>query len=219
MILPALGPETWGPALDEAVHAVNRGSVVCLPTDTVYGIGCDAFNAQAVQAVLDAKGRDRSMPPPVLIPEADATVAALAREVPAPAAALMKEFWPGALTLIFHAQPSLDWDLGDTGGTVALRVPDHPLTLALLGRTGPLAVTSANLTGQPAALTVEEAQAQLGDSVAIYLDGAEAPGAVASTIVDATQSRLSVVRHGGISFAELVAVVGEDIEDGTGGAS
>jgi tRNA threonylcarbamoyl adenosine modification protein (Sua5/YciO/YrdC/YwlC family) len=208
VILPALGPETWGPAIDEAVNAVQRGAVVVLPTDTVYGIGCDAFNPGAVLAVLVAKGRDRAMPPPVLIPDDGRTVGALAAEVKPAAALLMDEFWPGALTIICEAQPSLAWDLGDTGGTVALRVPDHPVALALLARTGPMAVTSANKTGQPPAQTAEEARDQLGDAVAVYLDGGQAPLGEASTIVDATGERLRVVRDGGVSRAELERVAG-----------
>ncbi|MES1171261.1 MAG: L-threonylcarbamoyladenylate synthase, partial [Actinomycetota bacterium] len=182
VILPCFDPATWGPSLDAAVAAAERGAVLVLPTDTVYGVGADAFQPDAVAAVLAAKGRGRQMPPPVLIPSVR-TVDGLGRDVPASGRALMEAFWPGALTVIVWAQPSLAWDLGDTNGTVALRVPAHPGALALLERTGPLAVTSANLTGQPAATTAEGAREQLGDSVAVYLDGGDAPLGVASTIV------------------------------------
>ncbi len=219
MILPALGPETWGPAIDEAVNAVQRGAIIVLPTDTVYGVGCDAFNPGAVLAVLVAKGRGKAMPPPVLIPDDGRTVGALAREVPPAAAMLMDEFWPGALTIICEAQPSLAWDLGETGGTVALRVPNHPVALALLARTGPMAVTSANRTGKPPAQTADDAKEQLGDSVAVYLDGGPAPLGEASTIVDATGPLLRVVRDGGISRAELERVAGEDAFEPRGEAS
>lgn len=193
---------TWGPALDEAVHVLGRGGLVVLPTDTVYGIAADAFTPPAVQALLDAKGRGRQMPPPVLMPSA-ATLPGLARDVAAGALALAEAFWPGALTLVVAAQPSLAWDLGDTHGTVALRVPDHPAALALLRRTGPLAVSSANLTGHPAATTAQEARDQLGEAVAVYLDGGLAPGGVASTIVDATGPVLRVLRAGAIDLAAL----------------
>ena len=144
-------------AVSAATLAVNRGELVVIPTDTVYGIGADAFDAAAVAALLAAKGRDRSMPPPVLISSAT-TLDALASQVPEWARALVQEFWPGPLTLVCHQQGSLNWDLGETLGTVAVRVPDHPVALAVLERTGPLAVSSANSHGLPAARDVDEAQ-------------------------------------------------------------
>lgn len=209
MILPCYDPATWGPSLDAAVHAVSRGEVIVIPTDTVYGVGADAFQPDAVARVLAAKGRDRQMPPPVLIPGA-ATVAGLARDVPEAASALMKAFWPGPLTVIVWAQLSLAWDLGETNGTVALRVPDHAAALALLSRTGPLAVTSANRTGEPPATTADDAERQLGDAVAVILDAGESPLGVASTIVDATGERLRMVRGGGVTREQMVAVVGDE---------
>jgi len=204
-ILDATDPHAWGPAIDEAVNAVSRGQVVVLPTDTVYGVGADAFDPRAVQALLDAKGRGRQMPPPVLIPDVR-TLDGLATDVPGAARSLAAAFWPGALTLIVTAQPSLTWDLGETHGTVALRVPDHPLALALLRRTGPMAVSSANRTGRPAATTAADAAEQLGDAVAVVLDGGPTPGNAPSTIVDATGDRLRVVRLGAIPLADLRAV-------------
>jgi tRNA threonylcarbamoyl adenosine modification protein (Sua5/YciO/YrdC/YwlC family) len=209
VILPCYDPATWGPSLDAAVHAVSRGEVIVIPTDTVYGVGADAFQPDAVARVLAAKGRDRQMPPPVLIPGA-ATVAGLARDVPEAASALMKAFWPGPLTVIVWAQLSLAWDLGETNGTVALRVPDHAAALALLSRTGPLAVTSANRTGEPPATTADDAERQLGDAVAVILDAGESPLGVASTIVDATGERLRMVRVGGVTREQMVAVVGDE---------
>ncbi|MDO8108278.1 L-threonylcarbamoyladenylate synthase [Isoptericola sp. b441] len=194
-------PATWGPALDEAVHALGRGGLVVLPTDTVYGIGADAFDAAAVARLLAAKGRGRQMPPPVLVP-AVATLDGLCTDVPAAARALVEAFWPGGLTVILRSHPSLAWDLGETRGTVAVRMPDHPAALALLARTGPLAVSSANRTGNPAARTADEAREQLGDSVTVYLDGGPAPGGVASSIVDATDG-LRLVRAGAIGIDRL----------------
>jgi tRNA threonylcarbamoyl adenosine modification protein (Sua5/YciO/YrdC/YwlC family) len=120
----------------------------------------------------------------------------------------MEACWPGPLTVIVSAQPSLAWDLGETQGTVALRVPNHAAALALLARTGPLAVTSANRTGNPAATTADDAQRQLGDAVSVYLDGGDSPLGVASTIVDATGPALRIVREGGVSRDRLVAIVG-----------
>lgn len=195
-----------------ARQAIGRGELVVLPTDTVYGLAADAFSPEAVQRLLDAKGRGRQSPPPVLVPNT-ATLAALAAEVPAAAAALAEAFWPGPLTIVLLANPSLSWDLGDTGGTVALRIPDHELTLELLHETGPLAVSSANLTGEPAARTAAEARRMLGDAVAVYLDAGESPGdGTASTIVDGTGlgadgGTLRILREGGVSreaIAELL---------------
>ena len=163
-------------------------SCIVLPTDTVYGIGADAFSAEAVQRLLDAKKRGRDMPPPVLIGE-PALLQVLAVDIPETANALVDKHWPGALTVICRIQPSLRMDLGDTKGTIALRVPDHELARDVLRRTGPMAVSSANIRGQPAALSCDEAIQQLGDSVSIYLDGGPLDGPVGapSTIVDFTQ--------------------------------
>ncbi len=201
-------PATWGSSLDEAVHALGRGGLAVMPTDTVYGLAADAFAPAAVAALLAAKGRGRQMPPPVLIPHL-ATLDGLAMDVPDEARELAIRWWPGPLTLIVRAQPSLAWDLGETRGTVALRVPDHPAALALLSRTGPLAVSSANRTGQAAALTAADAAEQLGSAVAVYLDGGPAPGGVASTIVDATGEGLRIVRAGAVDLAALRGVVPE----------
>lgn len=198
-------PNDWGPGLDEAVHAIARGALIVLPTDTVYGVGADAFTPAAVVALLAAKGRGRQLPPPVLVPDIR-TLDGLATGVPAVARSLVEEFWPGGLTIICRAQPSLAWDLGETRGTVALRMPDHPAALALLRRTGPLAVSSANRTGRPAAITADDAFDQLGDAVAVFLDAGAAPGGVASTIVDATGDGLRLVRVGAIDLAALRAV-------------
>lgn len=195
--------------LTEAVTAVRAGQCIVLPTDTVYGIGADAFDAAAVQGLLDAKERGRDMPPPVLIAE-PSMLRAIAEEVPAAAAALAKAFWPGALTLILKAQSRSGMSLGETKGTVAVRVPDHDDARALLRRTGPLAVSSANVSGQPAALTCDEAVAQLGDRVAVYLDGGAAAGGVASTIVDfASAPEGRVLRLGAIPLDALREVAPE----------
>lgn len=193
-----------------ARSAIGRGELVVIPTDTVYGLAADAFSPKAVQRLLDAKGRTRQSPPPVLIPST-ATLEALATDIPDSARALVQEFWPGGLTLILPATPSLAWDLGDTGGTVALRMPADDLALELLADTGPLAVSSANLTGQPAAMTAANAVAMLGDSVSVYLDGGARTGGLASTIVDATDPSgvVRIVRQGAVSAERLRAIVGD----------
>ncbi|WP_417364754.1 L-threonylcarbamoyladenylate synthase [Glutamicibacter arilaitensis] len=193
-----------------AKAALAEKRCIVLPTDTVYGIGADAFSAQGVAMLLAAKGRNRTMPPPVLIAQS-ATMDGLARDIPDEARKLAEAFWPGGLTLILHAQPSLTWDLGETRGTVALRVPNDETALELLGQTGPLAVSSANRTGNAAALNIEQAQQQLGDSVDVYLDGGprgeEGDDVLPSTIIDCTGQHLKVVRSGAISIEELRVVV------------
>lgn len=198
--------------------AIGRGELVVLPTDTVYGVAADAFDPEAVQRLLDAKGRGRQSPPPVLIPGIP-TLDALAEAVPDEVRALVAEFWPGGLTVILPARESLRWDLGETGGTVALRMPDNRYALELLSETGPLAVSSANLTGQPAASTAAEAEAGLGRSVSVYLDGGaagagyrDAATGTGSTIVDATGllnegGSLTIVRHGVIADDAIEAIL------------
>lgn len=189
-----------------AAQAVTAGQCIVLPTDTVYGIGADAFSSAAVQKLLDAKKRGKDMPPPVLVAE-PSMLRALASEVPKDAAALAKKFWPGALTLILKAQKTLHLKVGETDGTVAVRVPDHDGARALLRATGPLAVSSANISGQPPALTCDESREALGDTVAVYLDGGTLQGRGVSTIVDFSRSdRGRVLRAGALSFEELVAV-------------
>ena len=203
-------PEELSEGLAAAQRAIAAKACVVLPTDTVYGIGADAFSPQAVATLLAAKGRGRSMPPPVLIPRLQ-TMDGLATDIPEDARSLARAFWPGGLTLICHAQPSLSWDLGDTMGTVALRMPDDRIALDLLEVTGPLAVSSANRTGSPAAQNAAEAQSMLAESVEVYLEAGHRPleGAdgVPSTIVDATSEPMRVVRRGAVSIEALREVV------------
>jgi L-threonylcarbamoyladenylate synthase len=189
-------------AIAAASSAVQRGELVVLPTDTVYGIGADAFDAAAVQSLLDAKGRGREMPPPVLISSAT-TLDALATGVTDYARRLVDRFWPGPLTIVCTQQPSLMWDLGETRGTVAVRMPDHPLALDLLERTGPMAVSSANLTGHPAATDADQAEEMLGDAVAVIIDDGPSPGGAASTIVDVRGHRGKILRTGALSLEDL----------------
>jgi len=199
-------PESWEEHILEAVTVVGEHKLIVLPTDTVYGVGADAFSPEAVTELLAAKGRDRNKPPPVLIAQVN-IMEALATEITDAARDLAENFWPGPLTLILHAQPSLMWDLGETHGTVALRVPEHEFTQELLSRTGPLAVSSANVTGSPASTQCEEAQTQLGEQVALYLDGGKTPEQEPSTIVDCTHSPPRVVRDGAVTLEELQQVV------------
>lgn len=185
-----------------AGSAIGGGELVVMPTDTVYGVGADAFSPPAVQRLLDAKGRDRTMPPPVLIGDA-ATIGALTVDVPAWVHSMIEELWPGALTIICRAQPSLQWDLGETRGTVALRVPAHDRVRDILRTTGPLAVSSANRTGLPPARDVDKAQAMLGDTVSVYLDGGPSSDASPSTILDVTRQTAQILRSGGVPIETL----------------
>lgn len=210
------------PAMRQARQAIGRGELVVLPTDTVYGVAADAFSASAVQRLLDAKGRGRQSPPPVLV-AGIATLRALVAEVPEPVERLIEAFWPGGLTIVLPSQPSLSWDLGETHGTVAVRMPANRFTLELLEDTGPLAVSSANLTGQAAAIDVVDAQDMLGESVSVYLDGGMSETGVSSTIVDATSlvggsdldesaRRVKVLRDGAVSRDRLREVLGDLLE-------
>ncbi|MGH3661724.1 MAG: L-threonylcarbamoyladenylate synthase, partial [Micromonosporaceae bacterium] len=185
-----------------AIQAVRRGDLVVLPTDTVYGIGADAFTSHSVTALQRAKGRGRDKPPPVLIGSRktlDGLVFSLSRT----ARDLINAFWPGALTVVVEHAPSLNWDLGDSAGTVAVRMPLHPVALEVLRETGPMAVSSANRTGEPPAVTAEEARDQLGYSVSIYLESGRCPDPVPSTVVDLSGEAPRVLREGAIPWEKL----------------
>lgn len=216
--------------LAAATTAIRSGELVVLPTDTVYGLGADAFDPVAVQRLLEAKGRGRQMPPPVLV-GSPATLDALASELPEWAKVLVEHYWPGPLTIVVRQQPSLQWDLGETRGTVAVRMPHDKTALELLARTGPLAVSSANLTGHPPATDADQAAEMLSAQVAVILDGGPTAADVPSTIVDCTGSQPRVLRAGAISVEELrgalteVEVALDDLSeesagpgDGTAGA-
>lgn len=205
------------PGMRAARRAIALGQLVVIPTDTVYGVAADAFDAKAVQRLLDAKGRGRQSPPPVLVSGID-TLRALVAVVPEPVERLVHEFWPGGLTIVLPAQPSLTWDLGETHGTVAVRMPAQAIALELLRETGPLAVSSANRTGAPAAVEAPDARDMLGDAIEVYLDAGTAETGVASTIVDATslvgggEPLVRVLREGAIGRARLRDVLGDLLE-------
>jgi L-threonylcarbamoyladenylate synthase len=188
--------------LAAAALALRTGQLVVLPTDTVYGIGADAFYPSAVTALLAAKGRGRDMPPPVLVGTVRAA-SALIEDLGPYGKDLIDEFWPGGLTIVCRASRSLNWDLGDTRGTVAVRMPLHSVALDLLKETGPLAVSSANRTGSATATTAAEAEEQLGDAVSVYLDGGPCTTDVPSTIVDLTGRVPRLLRAGAVSVGRL----------------
>ncbi|MGB4780187.1 L-threonylcarbamoyladenylate synthase [Microbacterium sp.] len=201
------------PGLRRARQALGRGELIVMPTDTVYGVAADAFSAGAVAALLAAKGRGRQSPPPVLVAGLS-TMRALVAEVPGPVEQLVEEYWPGGLTIVLPSQPSLSWDLGETHGTVAVRMPAERIALELLEECGPLAVSSANRTGHAAAIDVHGARDMLGDSVAVYLDGGPSTHGIASTIIDATglvggSRPVRILREGAVSRAQLDDVLGD----------
>ncbi len=202
-------PDGRAEAVAEAAAAVRSGRLVVMPTDTVYGIGADAFDSQAVAGLLAAKGRGRDMPVGVLVGSWQ-TIEGLVYAVPDRARELIRAFWPGALSLVVRQAPSLQWDLGDARGTVMLRMPLHPVAIELLRQTGPMAVSSANVSGQPPATTAAEAQRQLGDLVEVYLDGGPSPEQAASTIVDLTVEPARILRQGPVSAQAIAAVLGVD---------
>ena len=194
--------------LEAAAHAARSGNLVVMPTDTVYGIGADAFNGAAVRALLAAKGRGPDMPVPVLV-GSWTTIEGLVMAVPPVARTLVEAFWPGGLSLVIEHAPSLSWDLGDAKGTVMVRMPRHPGAVDLLRLVGPMAVSSANRSGSPAATTAADAAAQLGEDVSVYLEGGPSPIGVASTVIDLTSEVPRVLRAGAVSIERIRQVIGE----------
>ena len=208
-------PQNRSDAITAAIDTVKSGRLIVLPTDTVYGIGADAFDSRAVASLLAAKGRGRDMPVGVLVGSWH-TISGLVYAVPDAAHELIRAFWPGALSLVVQQAPSLQWDLGDARGTVMLRMPLQPVALEVLSKTGPMAVSSANVSGQPAATTAAEAQRQLGDRVDVYLDGGLSEQQAASTIVDLTAATPRILREGPISAQRIAEVLGVDPGPRTG---
>jgi tRNA threonylcarbamoyl adenosine modification protein (Sua5/YciO/YrdC/YwlC family) len=198
--------------LEQAAEVVRRGELVVLPTDTVYGLGTDAFSPEAVGELLAAKGRGRDMPVPVLV-GSPRTLDGIATGLSKRARELVEAFWPGGLTVVARAQPSLRWDLGDTDGTVAVRMPLHPVAIELLQATGPMAVSSANISGKPPATTLDEAIEALGEVVSVYLDGGPSGDPVPSTIVDVTAPVPRLLRAGAVSTEVLREVVPDLLEE------
>ena len=208
-IFDCTDPEQRGAGIRMAVGAAKSGRLIVMPTDTLYGIGCDAFDSEAVGALLAAKGRGRDMPVPVLVGSWH-TVDGLVLGVGSQTRDLVEAFWPGGLSLVVEQAPSLAWDLGDTDGTVMLRMPLHPVAIEILREVGPMAVSSANVSGQPPATTMAAARDQLGEEIAVYLDGGTSPKAEASTIVDMTGRSPRVLREGAVSTAAIAEVLDLD---------
>ena len=210
-IYNCLDPQVRDDAVRAAADAVRAGRCVVLPTDTVYGIGCDAFNNDAVGTLLATKRRGPDMPVPVLV-GSWSTIQGLVREFSDTAKTLVEAFWPGGLSIVVPEAPSLPWNLGDTRGTVLLRMPNQPLALELLQETGPMAVSSANISGNPPAQTAAEAKAQFGDAIGVYLDGGEAEVGTPSTIIDISKPQPVILREGAIPAERIGEVLGLDPE-------
>lgn len=198
-----------------AIDAARAGRLVVLPTDTVYGIGADAFNGAGVAALLAAKQRGREMPVGVLVGSWNA-LDGLALIVPETARELVRAFWPGALSVIVTQAPSLQWDLGESRGTVMVRMPLHPVALEVIQAVGPMAVSSANLSGAAPAVDAADAQRQLGESAAVYLDAGPAQQGAASTIVDLTGAAPRIVRAGPVTAQQIGTVLGLEPDSLTG---
>ena len=203
-------PDQRTEGLAAAARAVKAGRLVVLPTDTVYGIGCDAFSGAAVRSLLAAKQRGPDMPVPVLV-GSWSTIDGLVLGVPKSARDLIEAFWPGGLSLVLPHAPSLTWDLGSTRGTVMLRMPLHPVALELLRDVGPMAVSSANVSGNPPAASAGQAREQLGEKVSVYLDGGPSGEPIASTVIDLTGDDPRVLREGAVSTAEVAEVLGREV--------
>jgi tRNA threonylcarbamoyl adenosine modification protein (Sua5/YciO/YrdC/YwlC family) len=199
-----------------AAGALRSGRLVVMPTDTVYGIGADAFDGTAVAALLAAKQRGRDMPVGVLVGSWH-TIDGLVVAVPDTARELIRAFWPGALSLVVRQAPSLQWDLGDARGTVMLRMPLHPVAIELLREVGPMAVSSANTSGQPPATDADEARRQLKDLVDVYLDSGPSAQQAASTVIDLTGTAPRILRPGPVSAEAIGSVLDMDPAGLTGG--
>jgi len=189
-----------------AIEAVKSGELVVMPTDTVYGLGADAFTPHAVSSLFTAKGRDRGAAPPVMVGSRH-TLDGLVFTLPQTARDLVEAFWPGPLTIIVEHSPTLQWDLGETGGQIAVRMPLHPVALEVLREVGPMAVLSANKGSQPAPTTAEEAREQLEYAVRVYLEAGPSMDPVPSTLVDLTGDVPRLLREGGIPVEKLRDVV------------
>ena len=204
-------PSTREAGLQAAEAAARGGRLVVMPTDTLYGIGCDAFDGRAVADLLAAKHRGPDMPVGVLVGSWD-TIDGLVSYVTPQARELTRAFWPGAVSLVVEQAPSLAWDLGDTRGTVMLRMPLHPVAVELLRRVGPMAVSSANVSGRAPTASADAAREQLGDAVAVYLDGGPSEHAVASTIVDLSGPHPTVLREGAVTVGRIAEVLGMEAD-------
>jgi L-threonylcarbamoyladenylate synthase len=198
-------------ALERATELLRDGRLVVMPTDTVYGVAADAFDPSATERIFAAKDRGRAHPLPVMV-RSQKQLPALTPLVSDALDRLVAAYWPGPLTIVVPAQSQLRWDLGRNDGTVAVRMPLDDVALALIRTVGPLAVTSANLSGRPTGPAAADAHDQLGDAVDLYLDDGPREGGVPSTIVDVTRREPHVLREGVLPATEVLAVARGELD-------
>ena len=191
--------------LERARRTLADDGLVIFPTDTVYGVGCRVGSQKGIERLYRVKSRPEQKPIPVLIGD-KAHLERVCAEVPENVYPLIERFWPGALTIVLPRSPALPDALGQLP-TVGIRMPDHPVALALLGEVGPMAVTSANLSGAGALRTASEAWAEIGDRVELTIDGGETPGGIPSTIIDLTRPDHPILRSGPISAEAIRALL------------
>jgi L-threonylcarbamoyladenylate synthase len=192
--------------IETAAQIVKTGGVVAFPTDTVYGLGANPFLGKAVDRVYKIKGRDRQLPLPILLAD-ELQMSGVVTAVPDVARLLMKRFWPGGLTLVLSKAASFPDNIAAGGDSVAIRMPGHEVTLALIRKAGvPIVGTSANLSNQPSALTAEEVQGQLGSAVDLVVDGGRCPGGIESTVVDLTGTVPIILRQGAVPEEKIKQV-------------
>jgi L-threonylcarbamoyladenylate synthase len=201
-----ISAEAWSAAR----AALKQGSLVAFPTDTVYGVGCDPYNADAINAIFALKGRATTKAIPLLL-SSSGQLEHITEEIPASARRLAQAYWPGALTLVVRRAIALPPELGG-GDTIAVRVPDHDELRAWIGKSGgAIAATSANRSGEPDALTAAEVERYFGNSVEVIIDGGRVKGGVPSTVVNCVASETSILREGAVPEAEIRKTLKESI--------
>lgn len=199
--------------IHQAIETLNNGGIVAFPTDTVYGLGADASSHDAILRIYEAKRRPRRLALPLLLADVS-QIPSVARDIPEIAWLLAKHFLPGGLTLVLYKSPSVSSLITGGSDKIAVRVPAHPIPIALLeGLGGPITGTSANLTGRPSLLTTREVNNQLGDRVDFIIDG-ECPGGVVSTVIDITTDPIRILREGAISSEEISRVCEATVKEG-----
>lgn len=198
-------------ALSRAVDLLRNGGVAAYPTETFYGIGADAGNASAIDRIFDIKGRERLNPIPLIIGD-QSLLGAVVEDVPAAAASLIATFWPGPLTLVFRAVPSLNQALTGGTGKIGVRLSSHPLARLLSnGISGAITATSANLSGEAECVSAEEVTASLGERIQTVIDGGRAPGGKGSTVIDVTSSPPRIYRRGAVAVEAIERVIGRTV--------
>jgi L-threonylcarbamoyladenylate synthase len=199
--------------IHQAIETLKNGGIVAFPTDTVYGLGANASSHDAILRIYEAKRRPRRLALPLLLADVS-QIPSVARDMPEIAWLLAKHFLPGGLTLVLYKSPSVSSLITGESEKIAVRVPAHPIPIALLeGLDAPITGTSANLTGRPSPLTTQEVHNQLGDRVDLIIDG-ECPGGVVSTVIDITTDPIRILREGAISSEEILRVCEVTVKEG-----